>query len=209
MSKRARVKGNGPNRRELKTFHKLGDVSPETVADLRAILRDYKHSDINQGDAYKITQTMDCRKTHGVDMEQYRQVILQTSPTQSLEFELDYDTWMTDKYCLANTMHDIGKHFHKTYRFRLSEMQPYSNIHWHIDTDTSVACRAQICLSDDDSEFFFKDNTGIHSLRMKPGELWFINTGWNHSVSARADVRQVAVFTFLFDDLINKGQLRL
>jgi hypothetical protein len=42
---------------------------------------------------------------------------------------------------------------------------------------------------------------------MAPGELWFINTGWNHRVIANSQVRQVAIFTFKFDQLVNNTRI--
>ena len=35
---------------------------------------------------------------------------------------------------------------------------------------------------------------------MKPGELWFINTGWNHRVIAGDSTRRSAIFGFDFKD---------
>ena len=96
------------------------------------------------------------------------------------------------------------RYFSNTVRFRLSEMVGHHEIKWHIDTDTSVACRAQICLGVNDSVFQFKDRTGIHELKMRPGELWFINTGWNHRVISGTTLRRTAIFSFHFDDIIEK-----
>ena len=80
----------------------------------------------------------------------------------------------------------------------------HHEIKWHIDTDTSVACRAQICLGVNDSVFEFRDRSGIHKLKMRPGEMWFINTGWNHRVISGHTLRRSAIFSFHFDDVIEK-----
>jgi hypothetical protein len=114
---------------------------------------------------------------------------------------------MTDKYTLSSTITEINKHFIDVCRFRISETQPHYEIPWHIDTNTSVACRAQICITNDDSKFEFKTRQGIKTLQMAPGELWFINTGWNHRVIANSQVRQVAIFTFKFDQLVNNTRI--
>ena len=51
-------------------------------------------------------------------------------------------------------------------------------LNWHIDSDTSVMCRAQICLNDNDSVFQSKRKGVVEEFKMKTGEMWFINTGW-------------------------------
>lgn len=213
MERRSRVKGTGPDRTLLKIFHKLGDVSPETVKELNAILDNYKHNDIGS-DHYSITNTLDYEKSHGVKQDVYRQVLLQTKaevkgmPTAVSGMVFDdheelYSNWDTENYSIESTVRDVSKFFKKVCRFRLSETQPFNSIAWHIDTNTSVMCRAQICVNENDSLFEFRDRDGIHTLRMKPGELWFINTGWNHRVVAQNDVRRTAVFSFKFEDLID------
>ena len=83
-------------------------------------------------------------------------------------------------------------------------MVGHHEIKWHIDTDTSVACRAQICLGVNDRVFQFKDSTGIHELKMRPGELCFINTGWNHRVISGTTLRRQAILSFHFDYIIEK-----
>ncbi len=203
MSKRAHVKGRGPKRHELKTFYKMGEVSKETLATLNSIL------DTNQGNdlytkEYDICSLFDSAKSHGVkSKDDYRQILLQgleaedTAPVDENEFR--YSHWLADDYPLKPLLTDLGRHFDATARFRLSETQPHKEIAWHIDTNTSVACRAQICLHDNDSVFEFKDRDGVHQLFMKPGEMWFINTGWPHRVVTGDVARRTAVWSFEFE----------
>jgi hypothetical protein len=80
-------------------------------------------------------------------------------------------------------------------------MQPYHEIPWHIDTDTSVSCRAQICLNNGGSVFKWKTKSGVEELRMGVGDMYFINTGWSHTVQAGPGIREVAIFGFQFDEL--------
>ena len=42
---------------------------------------------------------------------------------------------------------------------------------------------------------------------MKPGELWFINTGWSHRVVAGDTSRRVAIFGFDFKDYTGEKNL--
>jgi streptogramin lyase len=91
----------------------------------------------------------------------------------------------------------------------MSEMKGDHELNWHIDADTSVICRAQICLNRNDSVLEFRDKEGVHQLKMNPGEIWFINTGWNHRVVNGETTRRSAILGFHFDDLKNKDLLLL
>jgi hypothetical protein len=119
-----------------------------------------------------------------------------------------YTRWDSN-YKLRYTSDTIYKYFHNVYRFRMSEMNGDHELNWHIDTDTSVICRAQICLNENDSVMEFRDKDGIHQLRMKPGEMWFINTGWNHRVVNGTTPRRAVIFGFHFDDMKNNDLLVL
>lgn len=218
-TRRSRVHGSGPDRTQLKTFVKLGEVSQDTVKELNYILDNYKHNDIG-ADSYSITNTLDYKNTHGVTADTYRQVLLQKKqdyagmPTAVSgmvfnDHEELYSDWDTQSYTLTSTIRDLSKYFTAICRFRLSETQPYNSVAWHIDTNTSVMCRAQIGLNTNDSDFDFKDREGIKTLTMRPGELWFINTGWNHRVVAKECTRRTAVFSFKFENLIDSSELFL
>jgi oxalate decarboxylase/phosphoglucose isomerase-like protein (cupin superfamily) len=75
-------------------------------------------------------------------------------------------------------------------------------LNWHIDTDPSVICRAQICIKHTKSVMEFNTKGQVHTLYMKPGDIYFINTGWSHRVVNNSDTeRVVAIFGFEFSDL--------
>jgi hypothetical protein len=178
------------------------------LAELKGIIDTHQHTDIGKPN-YSITDTLDYKTTHGVDHSFYRQVLIQSGGDGMAEamvgqaFDQDefvYSDW-NDEYDMSNTRNDLLEYFTNVCRFRLSELQPHSEIKWHIDTNTSVACRAQICVNSNDSIFEFKNKKGVHQLYMKPGELWFINTAYPHRVVSNEDTRQTAIFTFKFADL--------
>jgi hypothetical protein len=177
QSKRTRVRGDGPRRNALKTFCKIGKVSHQAVSELNYILDTHSQNDIG-GDNYGISQNCNYEDVFNVGSS-YRQILLQA----------------------------LNSLFKNTYRFRLSEMKGNHELNWHIDADTSVICRAQICLNHNDSIFEFKDKEGIKSLQMQPGEVWFINTGWNHRVVSGDITRRTAIIGFHFEDLIDKETL--
>jgi len=209
VTKRSRIKGTGPRRHELKPFVKLGTAPPYVVKELNRILDTHTHNDIG-GDNYNITNSTDYDKNFGISKtdDTYRQILLQGNSLidkESLD-EYTYNRW-DNGYKLRYTRPFLDEIFDRTVRFRLSEMVGHHEIKWHIDTDTSVACRAQICLTDDDSIFEFKTRNGIHKLKMRKGECWFINTGWSHRVVSGNDMRRTAVWSYHFDDVINKDLL--
>jgi hypothetical protein len=198
-SKRTRVGGTGPRRNELVTFKKLGEVSDEVYEYLNRYLDENPHSDIGSDD-YAISKSCNYEKVFNVG-QSYRQVILQKNTTNNLNVvdEYLYSQWVPGSEIVQEEM---KKFFNNVYRFRLSEMQPEHTLNWHIDADTSVICRAQICLNENNSTFLFKDKEGIKEFKMKPKELWFVNTGWSHTVTNdTANVRKVAILGFHYDNL--------
>ena len=68
-------------------------------------------------------------------------------------------------------------------------------------------CRAQICLNENDSVFEFKRKGVVESFTMKPGEMWFINTGWAHRVIAGKNSRRSAIFGFDYKDYQGEAEL--
>ena len=196
-TKRKRVNGSGPKRNKMVTFAKIGDVSPDLLNKLRNILLNNPQNDLG-GDDYNISQQCDLKGVFNAN-ENYRQVLIQKSKhSHNTADELDYTEYTEDVSI---------PWFKNIYRLRLSHMRPGHIINWHIDTDTSVMCRAQICLNENDSVFKFKTRNGIEQFTMKPGEMWFINTGWPHSVEGGQDPRSVAIFGFEYKDYTGNVQL--
>lgn len=208
QTKRLRVNGSSPSRKKLKIFHKIGTVSAQTIDELNSILNHNTNNDIG-GDNYSISSNCNYEKVFNVG-NTYRQILLQLNSNESSSTvdEYKYDHWVTD-YNLDSTKSDLKVLFNNVYRFRLSEMQSNHLMNWHIDADTSVICRAQICLNDNKSLYEAKDKNNYYSLQMKVGEIWFINTGWVHRVVNGEGLRRSAIFGFNYNDIINKTQLLL
>lgn len=207
-SKRTRVGGTGPKRDRLKTFEKIGMVSSNVVDELNYILDTYSGNDIG-GDNYGISQNCNYEEVFHV-ANKYRQILLQKRIEDSSDDinEYLYTKWDLS-YNLRYTKPILDQLFHNVYRFRMSEMKGDHELNWHIDADTSVICRAQICLNQNDSVLEFRDKEGVHQLKMNPGEIWFINTGWNHRVVNGETIRRSAILGFHFNDLKNKDLLLL
>lgn len=204
-TKRQRVGGTGPKRNKLKFFQKLGQVPQEILDELNQMLDENRHNDIG-GDSYGISQAINYQKVF--DTDGYRQILVQTKPPGNEGVDVNeylYNYWTKE----VKIKDFLNSYFHNIYRFRMSEMSEQHSLNWHIDSCTSFMCRAQICLNENDAIFEFRGRDGIHSFTMKPGELWFINTGWNHRVVNGTKSRRVAIFGFHFDDMKNNDLLLL
>lgn len=203
-TKRMRVNGTGPKRQQLKFFQKLGEAPQEVLDELNQMLDENPNNDIG-GDVYGISQAINHQEVFNTSG--YRQILVQTKPPGNMGVDVDeylYNYWTKE----VKAKKFLDQYFDNTYRFRMSEMGGAYEMNWHIDSCTSFMCRAQICLNENDSVFEFKGRGGVvHSFTMKPGELWFINTGWLHRVISGKVPRRVAIFGFHFDDLKNKDEV--
>ncbi len=200
QTKRTRVGGTGPRRHKLPVFEKIGQLSPNAIEELKQILYDNQQNDIG-GDNYGISQNCNYEEVFNVGSS-YRQVLLQQKGDEddSQVDEYAYTEWVDPPLF---TLMDLEKHFKHIYRFRLAEMQPGHELNWHIDADTSVICRAQICIEGNDSSLEFRTKDGEYKLNMKEGEIWFINTGWNHRAVASELPKRSAIFGFHYEDWID------
>jgi hypothetical protein len=205
QTKRSRVRGTGPRRDKLPVFKKIGDLSELAVEELKQILYDNQQNDLG-ADYYGISQNVNPELFNFSD--KYRQVLLQRKAD-------DYDGPDVSEYAYTEwvdpplfTMLDLEKYFKNIYRFRLAEMYPGHELNWHIDSDTSVICRAQICLEYSDSTLEFKTREGEYRLTMLPGEIWFINTGWSHRAVSCDKPKRSAIFGFHYEDLIDDSILQ-
>jgi hypothetical protein len=201
-SKRQRVRGTGPSRKELPAFLELATVPDEVIDFLKLFLKSCPESTIG-GDNYEIAKTIDVSKTFNVDKDNYKQFLIQTHLGEQAS-EFDYTEWVAGSDVLKDF---LLTHFNAVYRSRISLMKPDHIIPWHIDTDPSVVCRAQICVSTGNNTFDFETKSGIESLKMQPGKMYFINTGWKHRVINGESDRIVLIFAFKFEDLKNNHLL--
>lgn len=196
-SKKQRVNGSGPSRRMLKAFSFIDAVPDEVIFDLKNLSTTLLPTDIGS-DNYKIAERIDLESVFNVSQTEYKQILLQSHGIcQNTEF--DYTNWTegTDK---IKTF--LLRYFKNIYRLRIAISSPNHVIPWHIDADTSVVCRAQICIDVGDNKFNFQTKDCIEELSMEPGKMYFINTGWKHQVLNFDKTRIVAIFAFKFEDFL-------
>jgi len=201
QTKKMRVKGTGPSRRELAVYKQLATVTADELDYLVSLGKNNTGNDLGS-DAYNISKHCHYLEVFNAN-ENYRQILLQRRDPEVHGSDVDeylYTEWADAD--LVKNLPTLAKIFRHVYRFRISVMKGHHELNWHIDTDPSVICRAQICLTPTRSVFEFKTKTDEHSLIMQPGEMYFINTGWSHRVVNHDDQeRMVAIFGFHFDDL--------
>lgn len=189
---RARVQGNnGPDRKLLPTFHRIGTYD---VVEYRALeglvakqFADHAsdYNDINNPNVYEIAQSCEL-KTYFTPA--YRQILLQTTEGRPKSADIVPDEWEYQKYqddalefeTLINQF--VNPHF----RARLAVLPPEEKLDWHIDTNTSYACRVSIVIHGT-QKFMINRGGKIETQIMNPGEVWFCNTGFSHSVEVLGD----------------------
>jgi hypothetical protein len=208
-TKKLRVRGDAPSRKELYCFKKLGEITDQEKEFLLAIAKNNAQNDLGT-DTYDISKHCNYVAVFNAN-HNYRQILLQTKSLDadhSIMNEFDYDKFLIDNF--LDNLPTIKTLFNQVYRFRLSIMQGNHELNWHIDTDPSVICRAQICLKNTSSSFEFETKKAKECLNMHENEIYFINTGWKHRVVNESnDERIVAIFGFHFDDLQNNTILKL
>lgn len=190
MTKRSRIRGSGPRRSELPLFHKFEYPLNSDFFEWKHAVLDLvqslpcSYNDIG-GEEYQIAKNCDLRYMFP---ESYRQVLLQKeSKAENQNFEALYSV---PKY--TQLMKKLEQWFPKAYRSRIAILPVGETLDWHIDADTSVSCRAQICLQGE-SEFFVNRRGSIESRIIRENEFWFINTGFAHKVVNTGDVTRVNI----------------
>jgi hypothetical protein len=178
----------GPDRRYLPNYYMLRRIGWADFAALRWYVTGILHNapdqnDINAAEAYQIAQECPLKTYFPPE---YRQILLQRSMDGSGGLrEEDYmvaprltDDAATKIVTLARIA--LGPAV-SIFRARLAILPSGKVLDWHIDTNTSVACRIQIpifgeCLWET------KRRGTIEEQVLRPGEVWFTNTGYNHQV---------------------------
>ena len=82
------------------------------------------------------------------------------------------------------------------YRSRIATLRPGGAIARHVDDPDQLRV---ISLLRGSHAFRLFDRSGEHSVPMAPGELWFVNTAWEHEVSNGARTDRVALLLNLFE----------
>ena len=82
------------------------------------------------------------------------------------------------------------------YRTRLSTLEPGGVIPRHLDDPSQIRVLAVLRGT---HAFTFFGSEGQQNIPMGEGELWFVNTAWDHSVENLGAVDRVALLLNLFE----------
>lgn len=208
-TKKSRVLGNnGPRRHQLREFGVVAnDVPREVIEQILEIANTYNGNDL-RGDNYQISQHCNVDEAFTSNLS-YRQILLQqlNSDADSEIDETQYATWRDDINTSAIKKY-LEEKFKLPYRARISIMPPGGDLNYHIDTDTSVLCRAQIPAQTTGSLFQWKTKTQEVDLDMQLGNVYFVNTGWLHRVvNSSNSMRIVLIFGIDYANIPEKEKL--
>jgi hypothetical protein len=122
-TKRSRVHGDGPSRRELKVFEKIGTLPKMIVKDLVELTESYQGNDLG-GDNYEISKHCNFKQTFNAIDQKYRQILLQSKKQNNNTHtdEYAYSDWA--EYTPSSLVKFINDEIGNVYRFRLSVMAP-------------------------------------------------------------------------------------
>ena len=208
-TQRQRVIGNnGPRRHELVCFNKLDDVPVEVVDQIFEITNIYSENDLG-GDQYQISQHCDLENAFQATGG-YRQILLQKCKELEVDVinETNYNVW-NDSLPYDKIKKYLEETFGTVCRTRISVMPPGHELGWHIDTDTSVLCRIQICARGAGTRFQYNVKNHINEFTMKQGEMYFVNVGWTHRViNAGKESRIVLIAGVNFSDIQENEKLK-
>ena len=188
-----RVRGTGVDRRDLPLACWLANFSSEDISE--ALLQDYSGNDFNEY-TYRASGYFPLNADRPA---QYRQTLFQTNSSSEIYDEYKYCDWRSPYADLP-----VISILRTPVRTRVAVLPPSYELTWHIDTNTSVACRFQLPLSRYGSVVEINRRGVVHQLHIPRGQLWFINTGWPHRVfNETEEDRVVLLCSAHSDDLVS------
>jgi hypothetical protein len=187
---------DGIDRRHLPNFVHLGTITQTMADEALALARHLPDlNDIEDG-KYCATQLMPlCR----MKPARYRQILLQELAPESSErakfFDNGYTNWnaRADDLSLCRW---LKGHFATVWRCRIAELPAGSEIPWHIDTNTSVACRVTVNVSPVANRFEIDRKGEVEVRYLEPLSVYFTNTGFKHRVvNENSEARTSVLFS--------------
>lgn len=200
--KRDRVRGPGPNRKDLPNFKILTKMPQEVIEDLLNLYNDYSGVNFLHSDEYEIKNC--CNLQYAISKD-FQHILLQDFDPDSDEktfMEMRYLKWneYISKYPRAKEWIDSA--FPNAFRTRISVLKPGDSFGWHIDTNTSVACRVTCVLNNADSTFEVDRKGVIERMEAEVGDCVFTNIGYPHRVhNETEDYRINLLFAIEYKDI--------
>ena len=195
---RARVRGeHGPDRNLLPSFHQLGTYNTRNFRKLEVsvikqlISHPSDHNDITNSEVYRIAQACELKDYFTPSYQQYLLQTVGVRPEGSDEIpdEWEYTDYNDDTVEFRDLLNQfVNPHF----RSRIAYLPSGEELGWHIDTNTSYACRVQIMIHGE-HKFLIKRKGIIEEQIMRQGEVWFVNTGFSHKVEVLGNEPRVGI----------------
>jgi len=179
-SARSRVRGPGPSRQFLPAYAKVAELPDEVLTELIDTLNNhFKKNDLAIEGAYPISDH--CPLKLAIPKNFQHLLLTGVIMGGDEKNEKDYLAW-NPHLGVEKTKRWMEENFPGAFRVRLSVLPPASEFSWHIDTNTSVACRCSTSLNQAKAAFEIKVREKIHTVPMNPGDVMFTNSGWPHRV---------------------------
>ncbi len=164
------------SRKKFVNYSLLGEIDPSFKQLAVSFLKNFdpNYNDIGIDSTYRMSQRSPLRTYFD---ERYRQVLIQR-PLSDGENEDDY----LDS--LDAPLVDACKEYLKgidIFRTRFAILPPDSVLDWHIDTNTSVACRVHFSLFGK-CLWKIQRNGTTHEYLLDENKILFTNTGYSHRV---------------------------
>lgn len=192
-----RIKGTGPDRKNMPNWQKLVDIDNETFNQIRlellTVIDVFKDVDdiADSSSDYPIADSKIVRLAEKVP-QGYKGITLQWANSDAKKNttildESPYTEWNERAELAPTFVNFMKKNFPGAYRTRLSCLPPNGGeLTWHIDSNTSVTCRAQIPITHDitpNGATFEMKRNGVHEYANHPMQgVYFINAGFLHRV---------------------------
>jgi len=170
----------------------LGQFDKNTIAELLSFYDGHKEDNI-------LGYALENRSERGLDVEnkaylseRYAQIEIQQlrqggNPACRQDFIRDMNPPL---------MESVSRHVGRCYRSRISTLQPGGTIPRHMDDPTQLRV---ISVLRGGHTFTLYGKEGARSVPMSVGELWFVNTAWEHMVENNESVDRVALLLNLFE----------
>ena len=142
---RDRVKGSGPDRKLLPAFKLLCTIPQEYIMELVTFFAENKAiNDLRQPEKYGVSQH--CPLRFATPEGFHHLLLTHCIEGEDDRLESNYRQW-TDQAKALKFSKWFSEKFPNAFRVRLSSLKAHTEFGWHIDTNTSVACRCSASIN--------------------------------------------------------------
>lgn len=177
---RERVLGHGPDRKLLPAFKYICDLPEEFILELNNFFEINKFkNDLEIAENYQISDH--CPLKYALPEGFHHILLTRCEDNFDPRDEHSYTRWTNEALQMKFTSW-FQAYFPGAFRVRLSLLPIGEELSWHIDTNTSVACRCSIALDDAKASFEIKIKSNVNTVPLSRGSCYFTNTGYPHRV---------------------------